>query len=147
MNELQKKQALYGFGILGILWLIFRKPSTDSTTSIGSEDPTGNGSSTPNTPMYVFNAAKVADELYEAMRYNGTDEDAIMSALQHVNQTQFAQVFSKFGKIQYNKTLGNQVNPTAWIDDLPFVDLRGWLKNELSDADYKILRLKYPSYL
>jgi hypothetical protein len=89
----------------------------------------------------------VANALYDAMKETGTDEQEVQSILKYVTPTQFKQVRTAFGTKQYNKTLGNQYNPTAWFDELPFVNLPGWLKSELSTQEYAILRLKYPNDL
>jgi hypothetical protein len=107
-------------------------------------DPTGNGNFIPS--QAVFNAKNTADGLYLAMRDSGTEEEAIFEVLKTVNQAQFAQVVAAFGKRYYNATLGNQyrVNP---FTDLPKVNLKGWLIEELSLKDYTALRAKYHNKL
>lgn len=143
MTPEQSKNIKTGLGILGglaLLYLIIGKKTDNSGAAI---DPTGNGGYLPNP---VFNAKNVASSLYEAMKDSGTDEETILEVLKTVNQAQFAQVVTAFGRLSYNKTLGNQYNVNP-LEALPKVDLKGWLYNELSTKDYAILRSKYPSIL
>jgi hypothetical protein len=140
MTVQEKKYYTYGgIAILLIGGYYMFKGSNGSGDGV---DPTGNGGTT--TP-YVFNAQKVANELFNAMRYSGTDEELIIESLSKVTKAQFALVFKAFGKHEYNVDLGNQ-NSFVW-ETLPKEDLKKWLFEELSDTDYKILKLKYPNYL
>lgn len=146
MTPQEVKNIKIGIGVvvgLGIIYLLARKGNDGSGTP---NDPTGNGTII-NPGTIQFNAKNIANGLYEAMRYTGTDEEEIQALLRTVTQQQFGLVVQAFGKPQYNKTLGNQQNPTAWFDQLPFVGLKDWLKNELSTTEYATLRLKYPLYL
>ena len=127
-----------------LIYLVTKAPAQDNSGA--STDPTGNGDNTsPGT--IVFNANKVATALYDAMKETGTDEEEVQSILKYVSATQFSKVRTAFGTKQYNKTLGNQYNPLAWFSQLPFVNLPGWLKSELSTSEYAVLRLKYPNDL
>lgn len=125
-----------------LYFVFFNKDNGGSST-----DPTGNDGGNAGGGGTTFNAQNVADDLLEAMRYLGTDEDAIIQTLRYVNATQFNAVFAAFGRQQYNKTLGNQQNPTAWFNELPFEDLQVWLKEELSTKEYANLKRKYPTKL
>lgn len=144
MDPKQQKKLITGLAIAGGLYMLYKIYTADNGGT--PWDPTGNTSPNPHVGSN-FNAAKVANDLYEAMRYSGTDEEAIMQTLRYVTQDQFAKVVVAFGEKQYNRTLGNQINPTAWFTELPFVGLAGWLKNELSNSEYHTLKLKYPKYL
>lgn len=116
----------------------------------GIGDPTGNGTGTgtgSTNPSVPFNANTVAEKLYDAMKYSGTDEEAIFNALKNVTQVQFAQVVAAFQNRSYNSTAGNQINYIPWGDPLPLKNLPYWLKNELSSSDYQKLSLKFPNHL
>lgn len=129
---------LVGAGILVYFIFIKRKENTING------DPTGNGS---NIPAYgVFNAMNVATNLYDAMKNMGTDREAIFEILKTVNQSQFGQVITAFGKLNYNPVTGDQRNYNPF-GVLTKYDLKFWLKSELSNADYIQLRNKYPNYL
>lgn len=146
MTPQEIKYTKYGIGALvgiTVLYLVFFNKDSGG----GGTDPTGNGSGNAGSGGATFNAQNVADDLLEAMSSLGTDEDLIIQTLRYVNATQFNAVFAAFGKQQYNATLGNQQNPTAWFDELPFVDLKGWLKSELSTNEYANLKRKYPTKL
>lgn len=128
-------------GCVAVL-VLYKMLVPKSDTSGSTEDPTGNGGTT-TTPGYVFNAGKVANELWRAMKDMGTDEDAIVSALTPVNATQFTQVIAAFGSQPYNSTMGNQLVYVPFTS-LPKKNLQYWLKSELSTSRYNILKMKYP---
>lgn len=90
----------------------------------------------------AFSASQKVALLYDAMnRYNGTDETLIFETLTSVTQAQFGQIVKAFGLKNYNRILGyNTIGGTK----LP---LKTWLKEELNDADYNLLRKKFPLYL
>ncbi|PWJ97003.1 hypothetical protein BC749_108153 [Flavobacterium araucananum] len=90
----------------------------------------------------VFSASQKVALLYEAMnRYNGTDETLIFETLTGVSQAQFGLINKAFGLKNYNRILGYN---TIGGSKLP---LKTWLKEELNDADYSLLRKKFPNYL
>lgn len=135
----QEKNILYvaaGLAVVG--YLVF-----SSKESPGGNDPTGNG--TPGSSA-SFNPRRVAEDLRDAMKEMGTSGAEVISILRNVNPAQFKQVVTAFGQIQYNATLGNQINFNPF-SQLPFVNLKGWLKNELSISEYNTLKLKYPESL
>mgnify|MGYP003405666208 CR=1 FL=1 len=90
----------------------------------------------------AFSPSQKVALLYDAMnRYSGTDETLIFEALTGVTQAQFGLIQKTFGLKNYNRILGyNTIGGTK----LP---LKTWLKEELSDSDYNLLRKKFPSYL
>jgi hypothetical protein len=146
MTPQQNKQIQYG-GIalvalgLGYYFFFYNKDNSGGAYN----DPTGNG--TINNPgTSNFSAKNIADTLLEAMAKSGTDEDAIIAILKNVNQDQFGLVVKAFQFVQYNDVLGNQINFNPFTQ-LPYRDLKFWLKSELSTKEYGILRLKYPKYL
>lgn len=141
MTPKEKKILAYTAGGLLAVTSIFLL--TRNKTEKGNySEPTGNGS--VNAP--TFNANTVMNKLLDAMKTTGTDEQAIFKALTNVNQTQFGQVVKAFGIRQYNATFGNQINYFP-VYQLPYVNLKGWLRNELSDENYSTLQKKYPNYL
>jgi hypothetical protein len=98
-----------------------------------------------NSLTIIFNPNLVSQKLYEAMKTTGTDEDYIFETLTGVSQAQFAAVIKSFGLKPYNSLTGNQYAVIGTT--LPRRDLKYWLKNELSDKQYKLLRTKFPNYL
>ena len=103
----------------------------------GTPDPEVNGD-TPTT----FNAKNVADGLYDAMNRLGTDDNAVIEILKTVSPGQFMLVSKAFGLKLYNTWTGNDFG--LFLNSLP---LKTWLKNEVSAADYAILKSKYPNQL
>lgn len=146
MTPQEAKNLKIGIGVVVGIGIIYLLTKNGNDGSGSTNDPTGNGTIV-NPGTIQFNAKNIANGLLEAMRYTGTDEEEVQNLLRTVTQQQFGLVVTAFGKPQYNKTLGNQQNPTAWFDELPFVGLKDWLKNELSTTEYATLRLKYPLYL
>jgi hypothetical protein len=90
----------------------------------------------------LFSASQKANVLYNAMNiYNGTDEQTMIEELTGVSQNQFGLISKAFGLRNYNRYLGyNTIGGTQ----LP---LKTWLREELNDADYNLLRKKFPMYL
>ena len=133
-----KKKIVIGLGVIAgavLLYFLLRK----SPESGGTTDPTNNTGGTGSTT--VFNAKSVADNLFFYMDKFGTDEEEIISELTNVNQAQFGQVFTAFGKKNYNSwTGGNDLGGSPQ-------NLKVWLREELSDYYYNLLKLKYPSHL
>lgn len=129
-------------GAAGLLvYFVFVKRKENSGSSV---DPTGNGSYTPTLP--TFNAKIVAENLYDAMKDTGTDEESILETLKTVSPTQFGQVIIAFGNRSYNTLTGNQYNFNPF-SPLPKLPLKAWLKEELETKDYALLRAKYPNHL
>jgi hypothetical protein len=90
----------------------------------------------------VFSPSQKATALYNAMNiYNGTDEQTIIEELTGVTQNQFVLISKAFGLRNYNRLLGyNTVGGAS-------LSLKTWLKEELSTADYNLLRKKFPMHL
>lgn len=146
MKPENKKIAYWALGGIAALFVIPALLQKDRGGA--EEDPTGNGG-VPDASNggYVFNARKVADELYRAMESWGTDEDAILASLKRVNQSQFGQVVTAFGRKQYNPFTGDQYDYNPFDGQLEFYGLASWLKSELSASSYNTLRNKYPNHL
>ena len=74
-------------------------------------------------------------------KYNGTDETKIFEALTDVSQSQFGLINKAFGLKNYNSIVGyNTIGGSK-------SSLKTWLREELNDADYSLLRKKFPIYL
>jgi hypothetical protein len=90
----------------------------------------------------IFSAKQKVSLLYEAMnRYSGTDETLIIETLTGVTQAQFGAVNKLWGLKNYNTFLGYN---TVGGSKLP---LKNWLREELNDEYYSLLRKKFPLYL
>lgn len=90
----------------------------------------------------AFSPTQKVALLYDAMnRYTGTDENLIFETLTGVTQVQFGLIQKAWGLKNYNRLLGyNTIGGTK----LP---LKTWLKEELSEQDYNLLRKRFPVYL
>lgn len=143
MTTKNKTYLIYG-GVAIVAGALLYAFWTKTENIGGTVDPTGNGTVNPGENT-VFDAKKVATELLEAMRYSGTETGDIAASLRTVSQSQFGQVVKAFGKQPYNKVLGNQ--RTVPFYSLDKLDLKTWLKEELSSKEYLVWKLKYPNYL
>lgn len=97
-----------------------------------------------------FSAITVSKQLYEAMRNTGTDEDIVFETLTGLSENQFRLVINAFGLKPYNTVLGNQktlIGSDVFGYKLPKHGLKSWLKNELSNEKYKLLKINFPKYL
>lgn len=122
--------------IIGV-WLISKKPTLKKGHYLDDNPETG--------ISIQFNPITIAKQLHEAMRTTGTDEDLIFESLTGLSQTQFGSVVKAFGLKPYNKYTGNQMGVIGI--SLPKLNLKAWLKYELSEKQYKTLRYKFPNYL
>jgi len=140
-----KKAILIGAGVLvaGYFAYKYLVPNQYSSISLGY-DPTRNGSAaTTNTAN--FSAAKTVQDLYDAMKEMGTDEAAVKAALAPLTAAQFKQVYNLFGRRVYNTLSGNIYIP-IWASEEDYKQpLKVWLKEELSDSEYKAMKLKFAS--
>lgn len=127
--------------ILGLGAYLLTKPDKNGKSILGGKGKKYIDEGDVNL-IPAFSASQKVSLLYEAMnRYNGTDETAIFEALTDVTQAQFGLINKAFGLRNYNRLLGyNTVGGSK-------IPLKTWLKEELSDADYKLLRKKFPLYL
>lgn len=145
MTPQEKTYLQYGIAAIALTTVLYFAFSDTTVANGAGTDPTGNNDG-PGGTAAAFNAKNTAEDLYDAMREMGTDEDVVINTLRYVSPGQFILVFKEFGKRQYNKSLGNQYNLNPFTQ-LPFVDLKGWLQSELSVAEYANLKRKYPTKL
>lgn len=96
-----------------------------------------------------FNANEVVVTLYNAMKeanFTNTEKrKTILTALTGVNQAQFSLIVKTFGNRYYNTFTGN-IYFAIWQTPVKY-PLKLWLKKELSNSDYQLLKSKYPKYL
>ncbi len=138
-----KKAVIVGVSVvvLGLGVYFLTKPDKNGKSLLGGKGKKYIDEGDVNL-IPVFSPTQKVALLYEAMnRYNGTDETMIFEALTGVTQQQFGLISKTFGLKNYNRILGYN---TVGGSKLP---LKTWLKEELSDADYNLLRKKFPIYL
>ncbi|WP_395074557.1 hypothetical protein [Flavobacterium sp.] len=96
-----------------------------------------------------LNVKEQATLLYEAMRevnFTNTEKrKAIFTALTGVTPLQFSLIVKAFGNRYYNTFTGN-TSFAIWQNPVKY-PLKLWLKEELSNSDYQLLKSKYPKYL
>lgn len=123
-----------GFGALVFSLVSTNKAKANKYLDAPTALPDGGG----------FNAKKIAETLYDAMKgidiTNDSKNEVIFATLTGVTQDQFGKVFSAFGKRRYNTYTGNTLG-------LYLYNLKTWLKSELSPASYLQLQQQYPKYL
>jgi hypothetical protein len=138
-----KKKIIVGVSILVFVTGVYllTKKGKDGTSILGPKKPKYIDEGDINL-IPVFSAKQKVSILYDAMnKYNGTDETLIFEALTDVTQSQFGLINKAFGLKNYNRMLGYN---TYGGTNLP---LKTWLREELSDSEYNLLRKKFPIYL
>lgn len=114
-----------------------------------NKDKTGNAYLNQGTVENSFNAKEIATVLYDAMKeanFTNTEKrKTIFTTLTGVSQAQFSWVIKAFGSRYYNTLTGNTFF-ALWQTPVKH-PLKVWLKEELSDSDYKLLKSNYPKYL
>lgn len=100
------------------------------------------------TPQSI-NAKDIANTLYNAMKQanftNTEKRKTILTTLTGINEAQFSWIVKAFGKRYYNRLTGNTYF-ALWQTPVKH-PLKVWLKEELSDSDYQLLKSNYPKYL
>lgn len=114
-----------------------------------NKDKNGNAYLNQGIVENSFNAKEIATVLYDAMKeanFTNTDKrKTIFTTLTGVSQAQFSLVIKAFGSRYYNTLTGNTYF-ALWQTPVKH-PLKVWLKEELSDSDYKLLKSNYPKYL
>lgn len=114
-----------------------------------NKDKNGNAYLNQGTVYNSFNAKEIATVLYDAMKeanFTNTEKrKTIFTTLTGVSQAQFSWVIKAFGGRYYNTLTGNTYF-ALWQTPVKH-PLKVWLKEELSDSDYKLLKSNYPKYL
>ncbi|MEN9928306.1 MAG: hypothetical protein RLZZ231_227 [Bacteroidota bacterium] len=129
--------ALAGLGILVI------------AVSQAKKDKNGNAYLNQGMITESFNAKEIAEVLYNVMKevnFTNTEKrKTIFTTLTGVSQAQFSWVVKAFGSRFYNPITGNTY--FAFWQTPTKHPLKTWLKEELSDSDYNLLKSNYPKYL
>lgn len=114
-----------------------------------NKDKNGNAYLNQGASSESFNAKEIATALYDSMKeanFTNTEKrKTIFRTLTGVSQAQFSWVIKAFGSRYYNTLTGNTYF-ALWQTPVKH-PLRVWLKEELSDSDYKLLKSNYPKYL
>lgn len=117
--------------------------------SQAKKDKNGNAYLNQGTATESFNANEIATVLYDAMKeanFTNTEKrKTIFTTLTGVSQAQFSWVIKAFGSRYYNALTGNTYF-ALWQTPTKH-PLKVWLKEELSDSDYNLLKSNYPKYL
>ena len=97
----------------------------------------------PNPVIDGTTARTKAEQLFNAMRDPGTDEETIFNILNGLSFNDFVMISNAFGKRYYDKTLGTD---GGWLfnDEL---SLHEWLLQELSNNDLAELETYMPGVL
>lgn len=138
----KKKAIIIGASvlILGFGGYFLLKTNKDGKSILGGKKKFIDEGDINTAP--VFSAKQKVSLLYEAMnRYSGTDETLIVETLTGVTQAQFGVINKLWGLKNYNTLLGYN---TIGGSKLP---LKTWLREELNDEYYILLRKKFPLYL
>lgn len=102
-----------------------------------------------NTAFESFNAKEIATTLYQAMKeanFTNTEKrKTILTTLTGVSPTLFGLVIKAFGNRYYNTLTGNTYF-AIWQTPVKH-PLKVWLKEELSQSDYQLLKSKFPKQL
>jgi len=88
---------------------------------------------------------EIAKQLHILMKDNGSDNNAIMKTFIGINSSKLKEIIKAFGVKPYNTLFGNQL--TIYGKKLPLLGLKTWLKEELSERDYSILKIAHPKIL
>jgi hypothetical protein len=138
----KKKIIIIGVSVvvLGVGVYFLTKKNKNGKSILGSKKTFIDEGDINSAP--TFSAKQKVALLYEAMnRYTGTDETLIVETLTGVSQAQFGAINKLWGLKNYNKILGyNAIGGSK----LP---LKTWLREELNDEYYILLRKKFPLYL
>lgn len=97
----------------------------------------------PASTLSDVQAKAIADRLHAAMQGVGTDEAAIMSALEGLTENDFVRVYEAFGKRQYSLFWGNVGDPLTSDNH----HLITWLTNELNESEVKEIQKVIPNLL
>ncbi len=97
----------------------------------------------PKSTLSDTQAKFISERLYNAMKGSGTDEAAILKALQGLTENDFVKVYESFGKRQYSMFWGNIGDPLTSSNH----HLITWLTNELNESEINDLKKVIPNLL
>ena len=129
-------------GVAGLTILLFSIAQANKTRK-------GNAYQDGNLTTQSINAKGIANTLYNTMKeadFTNTEKrKTILTTLTGINEAQFSWIVKAFGKRYYNRLTGNTYF-ALWQTPVKH-PLKVWLKEELSDSDYQLLKSNYPKYL
>ncbi|MCL9806807.1 hypothetical protein NAT51_14830 [Flavobacterium amniphilum] len=129
-------------GVAGFTILLFSIAQANKTRK-------GKAYQDGNLTAQSINAKDIATTLYNAMKQanftNTEKRKTILTTLTGINEAQFSWIVKAFGKRYYNRLTGNTYF-ALWQTPVKH-PLKVWLKEELSDSDYQLLKSNYPKYL
>lgn len=89
-------------------------------------------------------AQTMAERLYDAMRYFGTEEEVIFDTLKGLNNNDFSKIYVAFGKRYYNEVFVGGGEAPSWLLGSRLCDLIQWLEFELDLQEKKKLKKLAP---
>lgn len=96
-----------------------------------------------------IDALQVANTIHEIMRVtnwsNTNKNEIVLGAFANISQNQFSQVITAFGMRFYNPKLGDDLTYFGFKPQK--YNLQFWLKSELNDSEYNVLKNKFSKYL
>ncbi|WP_136669387.1 hypothetical protein [Flavobacterium sp. H122] len=129
-------------GVVGLTILLFSIAQANKTRK-------GKAYQDGNPTEQSINAKDIATTLYNAMKQanftNTEKRKTILTTLTGINEAQFSWIVKAFGSRYYNRLTGNTYF-ALWQTPVKH-PLKVWLKEELSDSDYQLLKSNYPKYL
>jgi hypothetical protein len=135
------KKMLAGAACLFVLYLIWyffiRQTAAEKAAEKAAETINGLPVDSSNLSLSQSEINLLSQQLYNAMKGVGTDEDAIMSALDRIStKDDLLAVMKRFGTPEYG----------SWWLGHKYLDLPGWLKEELSGDDLNHVRQMFLNY-
>lgn len=134
------KYMLAGGGAIFVGWLVYDK-FIKATPEDKSKLPVDNRF--PTSTLSQQEAAVIAEELFQAMTYTGTDFNRIKNALNGLTYNDFVKVSDAFGLKYYDTIFGTEGLPYVW----PKLSLHEWLANELSDKEMAVIQAIMPNVI
>ena len=130
--------ALVALLLLYFAWKwFFKKSAEEKAAEKAAETINGLVIEETNLSLSQSEINLIAQELYNAMKGVGTDEDAIVSVFNRIStKDDLLAVMKRFGTPEYG----------SWWLGHKYLDLTGWLKEELSDEPLNAVRNVFLNY-
>jgi hypothetical protein len=130
--------VLVALFLLYLAWYFFiRKSADEKAAGKAAETINGLPVEESNLSLSQGDINLIAQELYNAMKGVGTDEDAIVSLFNRLStKDDLLAVMKRFGTPEYG----------SWWLGHKYLDLTGWLKEELSGEPLNAVRNVFLNY-
>jgi hypothetical protein len=130
--------ALVALLLLYFAWKLFLKKSEkEKVAEKASATINGLPIEETNLSLAQGDINLIAQELYNAMKGWGTDEDAVIALFNRIStKDDLLAVMKRFGTPEYG----------TWITGYKYLDLTGWLKEELSGEPLNAVRNVFLNY-